>query len=263
MVRRNKKSGKGNTLKVILIVIISIILLLGGIIVYFVIQDFKQEDILKQEIVNYSNMDLANDDYSIFVKTKGDYAYIEEAVKKFYKELSDNVKVINYYLSDDELSNVLAPESLLADRPNFIKSYAIIQKDRSKVTSALEKISKLCEEDNVKKLVDKEKVDDYYYNLYKELMLTKNDIEDLKETKEEMEKLSNDLNKFFDKVVEILDLLKNNDSNWSYENGQLYFTTTELVNKYNNLYKELVDIAASFDTDSSNSSKKNKGDVTA
>ena len=35
----------------------------------------------------------------------------------------------------------------------------------------------------------------------------------------------------------------------------------ELVNKYNTLYKELVDIAASFDTDSS--SKKNKGDVTA
>ena len=260
MVRRNNK--KFGILKKIFLVIGAIFLIFVGIIIYFVVQDFKQEDILKQEIVNYSNMDLVSDDYSIFVKTKGDYAYIEEAVKKFYKELSDNVKVINYYLNDDELSNVLAPDNLIADRPNFIKSYAVIQKDRSKVTKSLERISKLCEEETVKNLIDREKVDDYSYNLYKELMLTKKDINDLKDIKEEMEKLSNDLNKFFDKVVEILDLLRNNDSSWSYENGQLYFSTGELVDRYNTLYRELVDIAAGFDSDSGNK-KKDNGNVIA
>ena len=60
-------------------------------IFYLVFQDLRQEDVLKQEIVNVSNLDLARDDYKIVVKTKGDYAYVEEAIKKYYKELSDYV----------------------------------------------------------------------------------------------------------------------------------------------------------------------------
>lgn len=260
MVRTKKKKS---ILKRIFIVIGVIVLILGGVIVYLAIQDLKQEEILKQEIVNYSNMDLANDDYTIFVKTKGNYAYIEEAVKKFYKELSDNVKIINYYMNDEELSNILAPETLTAQRPGFVKNYAVIEKDRTKVTNALARISKLCEEETVANLIDKEKVEDYSYDLYKELMLTKKDIQDLKETKEKMEKLSNNLNVFFDKVVEILDFLKNNDNSWSYENGQLYFSTDELVDKYNNLYKDLVEIAARFDGDKNVTNNKESKDVVA
>ncbi|MBQ6494382.1 MAG: hypothetical protein IJI49_00080 [Bacilli bacterium] len=262
MVRR-RKSGKGRIIKRIFITLGIILVIFAGIIIYFVANDFKQEDILKQELINYSNMNLASDDYTIFVKTKGDYAYIEEAVKKFYKELSDNVKIINYYMSDEELKDVLSPERLVAERPDFIKSYAVIQKDRTNVTKALEKISKLCEEETVKNLIDKEKVDKYYYDLYKELMLTKKDIEDLKETKEEMEKLSKNLNVFFDKVVEILDLLKNNDSSWEYHDNQLYFYTDELVNKYNGLYKDLVDIAADFDKQNNTNKNKDSKDIVA
>ena len=262
MVRRNRRV-KRSIFKKIFITLGVILVIFAGIIIYFVVKDFKQEEVLKQELINYSNMDLASDDYTIFVKTKGDYAYIEEAVKKFYKELSDNVKIINYYMSDEELKNVLAPDRLVSERPDFIKSYAVIKKDRTNVIKALEKISKLCEEETVKNIIDKEKVDDYYYDLYKELMLTKKDIEDLKETKEKMEELSKNLNLFFDKVVEILDLLKNNDSSWEYHDNQLFFSTDELVDKYNGLYKDLVDIASKFDSKEDTSKKDNPKDIVA
>ena len=262
MVRR-RKSGKGRIIKRIFITLGIILVIFAGIIIYFVANDFKQEDILKQELINYSNMNLASDDYTIFVKTKGDYAYIEEAVKKFYKELSDNVKIINYYMSDEELKDVLSPERLVAERPDFIKSYAVIQKDRSKVTKAIERISYLCDEENVRNLVDKEKIDDYSYEFYEKIMLTEKDIKDLKDTKEKMDKISKDLNLFFDKVIEILDLLKNNDDKWSSEGGKLYFEGEDLVNKYNTLYKELVDIAASFDDSDISNKKSNNESVVA
>ena len=254
---------KGKIVKKIFIVLGILLLILAGVIVYFVVQDLKQEDILKQEIINYSNMDLANDDYSIYIKTKGNYGYIEEAIKKYYKELSDNVKIINYYLDDEELSNVLSLDNLEKDRPACIKSYAVIQKDRSKVTKAIERISYLCDEENVRNLVDKEKIDDYSYEFYEKIMLTEKDIKDLKDTKEKMDKISKDLNLFFDKVIEILDLLKNNDDKWSSEGGKLYFEGEDLVNKYNTLYKELVDIAASFDDSDISNKKSNNESVVA
>ena len=68
---------------------------------------------------------------------------------------------------------------------------------------------------------------------------------------------------FFDKVIEILDLLKNNDDKWSSEGGKLYFEGEDLVNKYNTLYKELVDIAASFDDSDISNKKSNNESVVA
>ena len=88
-------------------------------------------------------------------------------------------------------------------------------------------------------------------------MLTKNDISELSSTKEKMENLSLQLNNFFDKVVNILDFLKENNDNWDYRDNQLYFDTTDLVNKYNSLYQELVDIASSMDVDDKISKKSN------
>ena len=259
MSRRKKYSNGKGILKIFLIIIGVVVVLFVGLVVYGVIKDFEQEDILKQEIINYSNMDLANGDYTIYVKTKGDYAYIEEAIKKFYKELSDNVKVINHYMLDEELINLLNPDNLIKGRPSFIKSYAVIEKGRTKVINALNRISKLCEKDTIKNLIDKDKIDDYSYKLYEDLMLTEKDIADLTDTKNKMEYLSKNLGLFFDKEVEILNLFKDNDSSWEYKDGQLYFTTDELVNRYNTFYKELTDIASSFD----NVSNSNGSKVTA
>lgn len=257
--RKRSKNKKGKILKKILIVIGIIITLFIVVIVYFVIKDLKQEEILKQEIINYSNMDLAKDEYTIYVKTTGDYAYVEEAVKKFYKELSDNVKAINYYANDKELINILDPNNLITDRPNFIKSYNIIEKGRTKITSSINRIKELCSEDTIRNLIDKQKIsDNYYYELYEDLMLTDNDIKELNNIKVEMEKLVDVFNRFFDVETSMLDLLKNNNSAWSYEDNQLYFDSDELVDKYNNLYKELNDISLEFDKEINNQDNSNK-----
>ena len=74
---KNKKGLK----KIIIGIIIAVVIIIG-LIFFIAFKELQEEDILKQEIINYSNKDLVKDDYPIEVKTTGDRAYVEEAVKK-------------------------------------------------------------------------------------------------------------------------------------------------------------------------------------
>lgn len=224
---------------------------------YLVIKDLEQEDLLKKEIVNVSNKDFLTDNYDIEVKTTGDYAYIEEAIKKYYKKLSDSIKTINSYLNDEDLIQILSAENLQVDGPNFEKSHKILNDTRNNSTLAMQTIIDLCNEDTIKNLIDKDKIDNYSYNLYLELMYTDNDLKELAETKKEMENISNHLNVFLDKVEAMIQLLEKNSSYWYIEDGQLYFETDALVSQYNGLYDDLNQYVKDNFSSSNNESNTN------
>ena len=233
---KNKK-----LIKKIIIGIVIVVVIIIGLIFFMAFKELQEEDILKQEIINYSNKDLSKDNYPIEVKTTGDRAYVEEAVKKYYKSLSDSVKTINSLLNDEKLTNILTINSLRNDSPNYLKSHTLISDTKSKVTKELENISRLCEEDTIKNLIDKEKLSDseYYYDFYLNLMYTEKDLEMLKSTKEEMATLSNNLNEFLNKADEILTFLETNANYIEYTNTDIYISDNNILNKYNNLIEEL------------------------
>ncbi len=240
--------------KRILLVVGIIIIILASILTIAVIKQLQQEEILKQEIINYSNKDLATDNFQVETKSKGDCAYIEEAVKKYYKELSDNVKEINSYLTKDEFTKILSAENLEKDHPDFTLSHSTIKNVKEKMKKLLGNIEQLCDEKTIKGLIDKEKLDDkeYYYNLYLELMYTKKDIKELQKVKEKMKDLSIILNEFLDKVDEMLTYLQINNSQVEYKNNQVFFKTDSTLAGYKKLLTELQTIANKFVTIDSN-----------
>lgn len=256
---KNKKNKK--TLKIILLMIGIILVIAIAGIAYLTVEDLQQEDLLKKEIVNVSNKELLTDDYSIEVKTTGDYAYIEEAVKKFYQELSTSVKTISQYLNDEKLINILSADNIKADGPAFTNSYKILEETRTNSTQAIETIANLCDEKTIKNLIDKEKVSDYSYDLYLQLMYTEEDLKELQETKQEMETLSVNLNLFLDKVTEMLNMLERNSNAWTIEDGQIYFDNDTLVNEYNQLYNELNQIATEKFSTYQTASENNKSNI--
>ena len=236
-----KKKG----IKKIIIGIVIVILIFLGLIFFMAFKELQEEDILKQEIVNYSNKDFVTDDFSIEVKTTGDRAYIEEAVKKYYKSLSDSIKAINSYLNDEELTNILTLNSLRNDSPKYLKSHELINNTKNKVTKELENISSLCEEETIKNLIDKDKLSDseYYYEFYLDLMYTKKDLELLNATKKEMETLSTKFNEFLDKVDEILTFLETNANYIEYTDTNINFANDSLLDEYNTLVNDLTILA--------------------
>ena len=230
--------------KQLLIVIITIITIFFGIACYMAYQELKEEEILKQEIINYSNKDFLTDSFKVEVKTTGDRAYIEETIKKYYKELSDNMKEIISYLNNEELTNILSVESITEGRPIYENSHQIINNAKEKVNKSLIEIIKLCNEKTIKNLIDKEKLDDpdYYYEMYLDLMYTKKDLEELKIAKKEIGKTATQVNAFLDKLEEILIFLENNDAFIEYKNGLFHFTTEETLVEFTRLINELDNI---------------------
>lgn len=254
---------KNKIIKSIIITIAIIVTLFLILVFYLVFSDLKQEAILKQEIINYSNKDLAKDDFTINVKTSGDCAYVEEAVKKYYKELSDNIKAISSYLNNDKLTKVLSAESLITDRPDFTMSHVTIENTRNNIDKAIKNIDELCDKKTIKNLIDKDKLDDgdYYYDLYLQLMYTKQDLEDFSSIKKEMETLSTNLNDYLDKVDEILIFLQTNDKLIQYSENMLYFNSDAALAEYKKLISELDIIANEKGTTSNSSSDSNNNEV--
>ncbi len=236
---------KHKTLKRVILAIVSIVVVLAVVIIYWAIKDLQQEELLKQEIVNYSNKNLQTDEFPIIVKTTGDYAYVEEAVKKYYKNLSDNVKSINSYLKNNKLLTVLSPNSLKNDRPSYTSSHEVIKGTKDKVNEAFKNIDELCDENTIKNLIDKEKLDDgeYYYDLYLKFMYTEKDKADLEKTRESMKEVSKVFNEYLDKTDEILTFLQTNDNVIEYSGGIVYFNSNSKLDEYNKLVTELQEIA--------------------
>ncbi len=239
----NKKMKKRKNLLISFGILGVVVVVIIGVILYMAYDDLKQEDLLKKEVVTLSNKKLDKDDFSINIVTKGDYVYVEEAIKNFYLKLSDSVKNISSVFDNQEFLQILSANNITSDGPNFTKSLALIDDTTKNVKEAMNSIIDLCNEETVLNLLDKNKVDDYYIDFYKELMLTDSDKDDLEATKKEMMNLSIDLEEFLNKAKEILLMLKSNSNSWSISDGQIYFTTDGLVNTYNNLYNELTDKA--------------------
>lgn len=230
-------------MKKVLLIIGVVVLIFVGVVGYNIVKDLEEEKLLKQEIVNLTNKDLAKDDFSIEVKTKGDYAYIEESIKKYYKELSDNVKKTNELMLDDELINVLSPSNLASEDKSFSRSYKKVTNAKEEMHKVLDSLIELCTEEKILSLIDKDKVDSYYYDLYKDLMYTEEDLKDMEQTKKSAELLSESLDDFFDKMLEMLDFLKETHGKWYIEDNMLYFLNDNHVTEYNNLYKDLQKLA--------------------
>lgn len=248
------------TIKYTLITLGILLLLFIILIFYLVFKDLKQESILEQEIMTYSNKELATDDYTIEIKTTGDYAHVEKAVKKYYKELSDSVKEINSYLNDEKLMKILSTENIISDRPDYSISHSTIKITKNKINEAINSINKLCNEDTIKGLLDKEKLvdEEYYYDLFLQYMYTEQDKKYLESLREEMKTISDNINKCLDKIDEILIFLQTNDSTIECQGNYAYFNSDTVLMEYKKLISELAELESEISKKDSSTDKTNE-----
>lgn len=122
-------------------IIIAVVVIVGIIIAtigYFVIKDLSQENILRMEAVELNGKDEMSDDYmKIEIKTTGDYALVETAIKNYMKDYSINFQKSMEVINEDKFSQILSVENYEQDGPNFVETKELIKKEKKALKNIL------------------------------------------------------------------------------------------------------------------------------
>ena len=126
--------------KVIIGLIIAIVLVIAVGIGILVVKDFKQEDILRQEMLEFENLtraeniDLDQIDQRIReIKTTGDYGVLEKAMKDYLADVVNASVSIADVLNDERIVNTLTPQNYTDDGPDFVQTKQFLEEAKGNI----------------------------------------------------------------------------------------------------------------------------------
>ncbi len=231
----NKKRNKTK----IIIIVVAVFLVLAAVIGYVIIKDLKQEDILRDEVAVLSKKDITKASYDTPIKTNGDYAVVEKTIKEYLDDYSTTLKSVLEILEDEQLTNLLSANNYKNDGPDFVKSKEYLAKTKSSFNEKLEKLTKMTSEKEIMKKIEKKNLNDYYVDLYEELMLRGVADSDFKESQVQLQTASEKINNLLDTQTQVIELLISSKGTWSVDGEKIVFQNTDTLNKYNELISGL------------------------
>ena len=218
---------------VIIIGVVAIILasVIGGI-AYFVISDLKQEEQLKtelaeiSELVNTGNIDFDQVNKKLnTIITKNDYAVVEQACKEYLSDNFKNIMEMAKILNDENITNSLTASNYKEDGPDFIKTKKYLSETMQKLEECKNKYYDLLTEEKAMSYINNKNLDNYYTDFYKDEIIF--DIETERNDKT-VENSLNDVVSLLDNSEKIIDFLIENKGKWQIEGDNIVFNSDTL-----------------------------------
>ncbi len=223
----------------VIIVACVLIVLIAFAIGYIVFSDLKQEDVLREEIAILDKKDITKDRYNTPIKTHGDYAKVEKAIKSYLDDYAVTLQAIMKLIDDDKLANMLTADNYQTDGPDFVNSKKYLTETKTSLNEKLTKLTNMTSTEAIMQEFNKEGLDEYYNDLYRELIV--NDIleKDLTSAKTTLDEASQQINNLISTEEEIINLLVQNKGKWKIENNRIVFLETSALSQYNELAKKI------------------------
>lgn len=223
-------------------IIIAVVVIVGIIIAtigYFVIKDLSQENILRMEAVELNGKDEMSDDYmKIKIKTTGDYALVETAIKNYMKDYSINFQKSMEVINEDKFSQILSVENYEQDGPNFVETKELIKKGKESFEKYSAELLNMTEEEKIMSYLD-QSLESYYQDLYKELLLVTLGFDNYHELRQDCLDGIEIINTTMKGIENIIDYLIQEKGNWKIDDGMILFQTDEQLEGYNALVDQL------------------------
>lgn len=228
--------------KILITLLIIIVIALIGV-GYFVFIDMQQEEKLKTELTELSelsnaqeiNIDEINNRLDRIV-TKGDYATVENAFKTYLRENFNNSIQIANILNDEKITTLLTVENYKEDGKDFIKSKDYITTTKTTLEDYKNKYTEFLTEEKAMSYINDKGLDSYYTDLYKEEfvgdMSSASQDTTVQDSIEEIIKLLNTSEK-------VLNLLSENQNSWELDGENIVFDNQNLSNQYDELINSL------------------------
>lgn len=228
--------------KKIIIVVAVILVAIIGVIGYMVISDMGQEDKLKTEISEISDLSNAeNIDIDEINKrldrtvTKGDYAKVENAFKSYLRDNFDNSIEIADLINDERITTLLTADNYKTDGKEFIESKKYISTTRQKLEECKEKYSEYMTKEKAMSYIEGKGLDSYYVDLYEQEFV--GDMDSIKDTT--VEDSIDDIIEILNTSEKVLNLLSENPNSWTIEGENIVFSNDNLSNQYNELINSI------------------------
>ena len=146
------------------------------------------------------------------------------------------ISTIADILNDENLVNILTVENYLKDGKDFIKSKQYINDTKNKLNEYKNTYLEFFTEEKAMSYINDKNLDEYYIELYREEYV--GDIEHDNGT-EEVEKSLNEILDMLNIYEEVINMLSNNQEEWTIEGSYIVFNRDELSNKYDELINKV------------------------
>ena len=223
-------------------IIVTILLILTIAILVIIIPSLLQREKLKQEAkaldAVLSEKEVNQEELDEILNrrvTKSGYVVVEDAYKRYSKDLYDIYKQVLAKISDEKIKQILTLDTYKADGPEFANSIAYIEQIKEEAKNLTNQYYEIVSDEKVLSYLP-ENFDDNYVNYY--LGFTKNyvgDINQLSKVQSSMDSIVG----LWDKQIDILNFLKTNKKQWMVTDKGLSFATEELTNAFNDKIKNL------------------------
>lgn len=228
--------------KKIIIAVVVIVVLIIGVLGYMVISDMGQEDKLKTELSEISDLSNAeNIDMDEINKrldrtvTTGDYAKVEDAFKSYLRDNFDNSIEIANLINDERITTLLTAENYKTDGKDFTESKNYISTTKQKLEECKEKYSEYMTKEKAMSYIENKGLDSYYVDLYEQEYV--GDMESAKDTT--VEDSIDEIISLLDTSEKVLNLLSNNQDTWNVEGDNIVFSNDSIRNQYDELINSI------------------------
>lgn len=204
-----------------------------------VVLDLQQEKLLREEIENIESLDITKDRYNTAIKTKGDYAKVEESIKKFLDDYAVLIQDTLRIIEDERLQTMLSIENYQQDGKDFTSSKEYLTSTKETFNTNMQKLAFMTSEESVMSYINNKDLDEYYIDLYRELALGKNAKEELEKSAADLESAKDTFNNLLDTELNVLNFLSENQDQWSLTDTNILFDNAALLLQYNLLLANL------------------------
>ena len=230
--------------KAIIGVVIAIVLVAVVGIGVLVVNDFRQEDILRQEMLEFENLtraeniDLDQIDQRIReLKTTGDYGVLEKAMKDYLADVVNTSVSIANIINDERIVNALTPENYTEDGPDFVQTKQFLEEAKGKMEQYKTEVLTLLTNEGAMSYIENKNLDDYYIDLYKEIALSEDTA--IEESNAELEGSLDEAMSVIDTESQVINFLAENKTGWEIQGENIVFNSEELQNQYDELVSQI------------------------
>ena len=206
------------------------LLLVSGILL---LRDVTLKNILSNEVNALGDLNFFKDDYSYSIKSRGNYAVIEEAIKDYLSNYATLVQKVANASNGVELSGLLLTSSIESDGPLFEQTLKYLDEYQVEFNQDMDEVfyyldDNLSIDNYITQYADNQEV----IELYQELITKNHFSEKLENSKQQLVIERIDTNSYIDSVRAVIMFLKDNSNNYTISNGQVTFNDSNLLNEY-------------------------------